>query len=77
MFLADELIRQSDAGMQGAGRPTWLRHHAHVAERDVLASRLAYLTVGLPTVGAVGAVVYADLSTVTWCPTSCCSLSCT
>ena len=28
-------------------------------ERDVLASRLAYLTVGLPTVGTVGAVVYA------------------
>ena len=29
------------------------------AERDVLASRLAYLTVGLPTVGTVGAVAYA------------------
>ena len=28
-------------------------------ERDVLASRLAYLTVGLPTVGTVGAVAYA------------------
>jgi stearoyl-CoA desaturase (Delta-9 desaturase) len=29
------------------------------SERDVLASRLAYLTVGLPTVGTVGAIVYA------------------
>lgn len=28
-------------------------------ERDVLASRLAYLTVGLPTLGTIGAVVYA------------------
>lgn len=28
-------------------------------ERDVLASRLAYLTVGLPTAGTVGAIVYA------------------
>ena len=28
-------------------------------ERDVLASRLAYLTVGLPALGTVGAVVYA------------------
>ena len=28
-------------------------------ERDVLACRLAYLTVGLPTLGTVGAVVYA------------------
>jgi stearoyl-CoA desaturase (Delta-9 desaturase) len=28
-------------------------------ERDVLASRLAYLTVGLPTVGIVGAIAYA------------------
>jgi len=28
-------------------------------EREVLASRLAFLTVGLPTVGTVGAVVYA------------------
>jgi stearoyl-CoA desaturase (Delta-9 desaturase) len=28
-------------------------------QRDVLASRLAYLTVGLPTLGAIGAVVYA------------------
>ena len=28
-------------------------------ERDVLASRLAYLTVGLPTVGTVAAVLYA------------------
>jgi len=30
-----------------------------VPERDVLASRLAYLTVGLPTVGTVAAVLYA------------------
>ena len=29
------------------------------AERDVLASRLAYLTVGLPTLGTIGAVGYA------------------
>src|SRR5262249_26873598 len=29
------------------------------SQRDVLASRLAYLTVGLPTVGALGAVLYA------------------
>ena len=28
-------------------------------ERDVLASRLAYLTVGLPTAGTVGAIAYA------------------
>ncbi|HTQ19870.1 acyl-CoA desaturase [Mycobacterium sp.] len=28
-------------------------------ERDVLASRLAYLTVGLPTLGTIGAVAYA------------------
>lgn len=28
-------------------------------ERDILASRLAYLTVGLPTLGTIGAVVYA------------------
>ena len=28
-------------------------------ERDVLASRLAYLTVGLPTLGTVAAVAYA------------------
>ncbi len=32
---------------------------AQGAERDVLASRLAYLTVGLPTAGTVGAIVYA------------------
>ena len=30
-----------------------------VGERDVLASRLAYLTVGLPTLGTIAAVVYA------------------
>lgn len=30
-----------------------------IPERDVLASRLAYLTVGLPTVGTVAAIVYA------------------
>jgi stearoyl-CoA desaturase (delta-9 desaturase) len=30
-----------------------------VHDRDVLASRLAYLTVGLPTLGTAGAVVYA------------------
>jgi stearoyl-CoA desaturase (Delta-9 desaturase) len=29
------------------------------AQRDTLASRLAYLTVGLPTLGTIGAVVYA------------------
>jgi stearoyl-CoA desaturase (Delta-9 desaturase) len=28
-------------------------------ERDLLAARLAYLTVGLPTLGTVGAIVYA------------------
>lgn len=31
----------------------------HPPERDVLASRLAYLTVGLPTIGTAGAVAYA------------------
>lgn len=30
-----------------------------LGERDVLASRLAYLTVGLPTLGTIAAVVYA------------------
>ena len=30
-----------------------------VVERDVLASRLAFLTVGLPTLGTVGAILYA------------------
>jgi stearoyl-CoA desaturase (delta-9 desaturase) len=34
--------------------------------RDVLASRLAYLTVGLPTLGTVGAVVYAIYFGLTW-----------
>jgi len=29
------------------------------SERDVFASRLAYLTVGLPTLGTIGAVAYA------------------
>jgi stearoyl-CoA desaturase (Delta-9 desaturase) len=29
------------------------------SERDVFAARLAYLTVGLPTLGTIGAVVYA------------------
>ncbi|HZN80140.1 MAG TPA: acyl-CoA desaturase, partial [Mycobacterium sp.] len=28
-------------------------------EKDVVASRLAYLTVGLPTAGTVGAIAYA------------------
>lgn len=32
---------------------------AGLGERDVFASRLAYLTVGLPTLGTVAAVVYA------------------
>jgi stearoyl-CoA desaturase (delta-9 desaturase) len=31
----------------------------HQAQRDVVASRLAYLTVGVPTLGTVAAVVYA------------------
>ena len=36
------------------------RGEAHEGpERDVLASRLAYLTVGLPTVGTVAAIAYA------------------
>ncbi|WP_238815509.1 acyl-CoA desaturase [Nocardia brasiliensis] len=34
----------------------------HTAKRDRTASRLAYLTVGLPTVGAVAAVVHASTS---------------
>jgi stearoyl-CoA desaturase (Delta-9 desaturase) len=32
---------------------------AQQPQLDVLASRLAYLTVGLPTLGAIGAIVYA------------------
>ena len=38
-----------------------------VRDRDVLASRLAYLTVGLPTLGTIGAVVYAVYFGVTLC----------
>jgi stearoyl-CoA desaturase (delta-9 desaturase) len=32
---------------------------APIPERDILASRLAYLTVGIPTLGTVAAVAYA------------------
>jgi len=39
------------------GRPT--SQPAQGPARDVLASRLAYLTVGLPTVGTIAAIVYA------------------
>jgi stearoyl-CoA desaturase (delta-9 desaturase) len=35
------------------------REAPQAPHRDVLASRLAYLTVGLPTLGAIGAVIYA------------------
>ena len=45
-----------------------------VPERDVLASRLAYLTVGLPTVGTVAAVC-TRYSTASGSPTCCCSSS--
>lgn len=37
----------------------------HPAQRDVLASRLAYVTVGVPTIGAVAAVAYAVFVGVT------------
>lgn len=45
--------------------PTTITHETpkreapQAPERDVLASRLAYLTVGVPTLGAIGAVIYA------------------
>jgi stearoyl-CoA desaturase (Delta-9 desaturase) len=38
-----------------------------VYERDVFASRLAYLTVGLPTAGFVGAILYAVFYGITVC----------
>jgi len=36
----------------------------HLAPRDVLASRLAYVTVGVPTIGTVAAVAYAAIDGV-------------
>src|SRR6202000_687257 len=38
-----------------------------VRDRDVLASRLAYVPVGLPPLGSIGAVVYAIYFGVTLC----------
>ena len=38
-----------------------------VYERDVFASRLAYLTVGLPTAGFVGAILYGVYDGITVC----------
>jgi stearoyl-CoA desaturase (delta-9 desaturase) len=48
--ISPRLSRSSRARNQNAPREP---------ERDVLASRLAYLTVGLPTAGTVGAIAYA------------------
>lgn len=52
--------------LEGQNVPTGEGHTAHATseaaqgpKRDVLASRLAYLTVGLPTAGTVAAIVYA------------------
>ena len=45
------------------------REAPQTPQRDVLASRLAYLTVGLPTLGAIGATIYAiyyGLSVSVW-----------
>ena len=54
-----------DPGVHGMSHTISQRQNAPTGrapqrpERDVLASRLAYLTVGLPTVGTIGAIVYA------------------
>ena len=52
--------------LEGQNAPIGEGHTAHARsktaqdpERDVLASRLAYLTVGLPAAGTVAAIAYA------------------